>query len=235
MAGATLVMIELAVAISILIASNAAAIDQRSDFAQTKTTNSSRPNFVILFLDDHGWGDFGANVGSNIVTETPNLDALASSGVRFTDMHAGFSVCTASRAALLTGRLAPRTGVADNFGPTSNRGMALQEQTIANYLVNNGYDTHMIGKWHLGHNVNFSVTYRGFQVNKSMRRLARAISLHHRCVVHYAVDLVRLAIFRGYGLFGFYASRLQVKLQPQRDATGMPCVLPTGHWNRIPA
>ena len=73
------------------------------------------PNFLLLFLDDVGYGDIGANVQS--VHETPHIDALAASGMLFTDMHAAFSVCTPSRAALLTGRLAPRTGVFQNFAP----------------------------------------------------------------------------------------------------------------------
>ena len=64
----------------------------------------------------HVGGDVGVNTDGN-VTETPNMDALAATGIRFTDMHVGFSVCTASRAALLTGRLAPRTGVFNNFSP----------------------------------------------------------------------------------------------------------------------
>jgi arylsulfatase A-like enzyme len=103
------------------------------------------PNVVILFLDDHGWGDVGANAGAAAVPETPHIDALAASGARFTDFHSGYSVCTASRAALLTGRLAPRTGVFGNFAPTSSEGMALQERTIADVLGGAGYDTHMIG------------------------------------------------------------------------------------------
>lgn len=106
----------------------------------------SRPNFLVLFLDDHGWGDVGANW--NETTETPRLDQLAAEGVRLTDFHAAYSVCTASRGALLTGRLAPRTGIASNFGPYSTGGMSLQERTIANELNSLGYESHMIGKWH---------------------------------------------------------------------------------------
>ena len=105
---------------------------------------TTKPNFLVLFLDDHGWGDVGANW--NETTETPRMDQLAAEGVRFTDFHASYSVCTASRGALLTGRLAPRTGVASNFGPYSTHGMALQERTIANELNDLGYESHMIGK-----------------------------------------------------------------------------------------
>jgi hypothetical protein len=106
---------------------------------------SAKPNFLLLFLDDHGWGDMGANV--NTTTETPNMDRLAHSGIRFLDFHVGFSVCTPSRAALLTARLCPRTGVCKNFNPTSRYGMALTERTIADVLNSGGYESHMIGKW----------------------------------------------------------------------------------------
>ena len=115
---------------------------------------NSHPNFVILLLDDVGYGDIG--ITNKNVLETPNIDALAASGMLFTDMHSGFSVCTPSRAALMTGRLAPRTGVFRNFAPDSSFGMSLDEITIADILFNNTtkaggsgvhYDCHAIGKW----------------------------------------------------------------------------------------
>ena len=147
------------------------------------TVASARPNFVVLFLDDHGWGDgketeprevstsggtqvafahthphpptpstpthlFAAGVNDASVTETPHIDALAKGGMRFTDMHAGFSVCTPSRAALLTGRLAPRTGVSSNFGDDSTHGLPLTERTIADLLEPAGWESHHIGKWY---------------------------------------------------------------------------------------
>ena len=76
------------------------------------------PNFVIIFGDDWGWGDLGANWPG---TEglTPHIDAIAAAGVRFTDFHVASSVCTPSRAGLLTGRLGLRTGVVSNFNPSS--------------------------------------------------------------------------------------------------------------------
>ena len=90
------------------------------------------PNLLLLVLDDHGWADVGAN--DPTTTETPQLDKLISRGVRFTDFHVGASVCTPSRAALLTGRLCPRTGVCRNFSPLSRYGMATTERTIADVL-----------------------------------------------------------------------------------------------------
>ena len=102
------------------------------------------PNFVVFFLDDHGWGDLGANWPST--HETPNLDKLASNGLRFTDFHSAFSVCTPSRAALLTGRLAPRTGVGSNFGQESKFGLASQEVLLPE-LLSETHESHMLGKW----------------------------------------------------------------------------------------
>jgi arylsulfatase G len=87
---------------------------------------------------------------------------LAAEGVRFTDFHVGASVCTPSRAALLTGRLGLRTGVTGNYGPNSLYGMDSREITLANMLNEAGYSSHMIGKWHLGHNTPHNPTFRGF-------------------------------------------------------------------------
>ena len=104
---------------------------------------STRPNFVLMFADDFGWGDVGANWAET--KETPNIDRLAASGIRFTDFHAGASVCTPSRAALLTGRLGLRTGVVQNFGVLSQYGLPLNETTLAEMLKATGYSTGMIG------------------------------------------------------------------------------------------
>ena len=108
------------------------------------SSGAEKPNFVILFMDDHGWGDVGCNTNGE-VKETPHIDKLAASGIRFHDFHVGFSVCTASRGALLTGRSCPRTNVCGNFGPDSKHGMSLQEKTVADLLKAADYDTHMIG------------------------------------------------------------------------------------------
>ena len=124
--------------------------------------HGTRPNIAMLFLDDHGWGDLGANVGGSYTSLTPELDRLAADGARLSDFHVGASVCTPSRAALLTGRYGMRTGVIKNFAPGSKYGFPETELTIADVLRDAGYSTAMIGKWHLGHNEPHHPTYRGF-------------------------------------------------------------------------
>lgn len=94
-------------------------------------------------------------------SETPNIDALAKGGMRFTDFHA-MPLCTPSRAQLLTGRLAPRQGVYTNFSPDSLGGLNTSEITLAEFLKAQGYATAIRGKWHLGHNPPHHPSYRGF-------------------------------------------------------------------------
>jgi arylsulfatase A-like enzyme len=106
---------------------------------------ASKPNFVIFFGDDWGWGDLGEN-NEEVRGLTPNLDQLAREGLRCTNFHVGASVCTPSRAALLTGRIGPRTGVTKNFGPSSSFGLPLTERTIAEVLKDGGWRTGMVGK-----------------------------------------------------------------------------------------
>ena len=93
----------------------------------------SRPNVVVLFVDDTGYGDYGFNTGGD-VRDTPRLDALRARGMRLTDFHAAASVCTPSRGSMLTGRLGARTGVTGNFSPNSVGGLPLNETTIAEML-----------------------------------------------------------------------------------------------------
>ena len=111
---------------------------------------SPKPNFVVLFGDDWGWGDLGANWPDDAAGMTPHLDAIAAEGIRFNDFHVGASVCSVSRAALLTGRLGVRNGVTHNFAITATHGLPRSEHTIAELLKSAGYQTAIIGKWHLG-------------------------------------------------------------------------------------
>ena len=102
---------------------------------------ATRANVVLMFLDDTGWGDFGANWNTqSSPSETPRLDEVARRGLRLTDFHAGASVCTPSRAALLTGRLGARTGITHNSGFKWLGGLPRSEPTIAEVVKTVGYD-----------------------------------------------------------------------------------------------
>jgi arylsulfatase A len=112
------------------------------------STDRTRPNVVVVICDDIGYGDLACNGGT--VLNTPELDRLAADGVRATAMYSGGPTCSPSRAALLTGRVAPRNGVARVTFPDEDRGLHHDEKTIATYLSAAGYATGCFGKWHVG-------------------------------------------------------------------------------------
>jgi arylsulfatase A-like enzyme len=109
----------------------------------------NKPNFIIFYTDDQGIGDLSCFGATDF--ETPNIDALASSGVRFTNWYSASPVCSPSRAALLTGRYPQRTGVSRILRASRNSpGLYGDEITIATALKGLGYRTGVFGKWHLG-------------------------------------------------------------------------------------
>lgn len=118
------------------------------------------PNVVIIFTDDQGYGDVG--VFGATAYATPNLDRMAREGRRFTDFHVAQAVCTASRAALLTGCYPNRIGLPGALGPKSTIGISDQETTLAQMFKKKGYATGMAGKWHLGNKPQFLPTRHGF-------------------------------------------------------------------------
>lgn len=114
-------------------------------------TPASRPNFLVIVTDDQGIGDVGCY--GDPAVRTPNLDRLAASGVRFTQWYSNAPVCSASRAAILTGRYPDRTGVQGALASSPAwdvQGLRKGEVTMPSVLRAKGYRTAAIGKWHLG-------------------------------------------------------------------------------------
>ena len=119
------------------------------------------PNIIVVLADDLGYGDLGV-YGSTLL-ETPRLDAMARQGVMLTDFYASASNCTPSRAGLLTGRYAIRSGLAHQvLFVHDQHGLPREEFTIAEMLQPLGYRSAIIGKWHLGHTPEHWPTTQGF-------------------------------------------------------------------------
>ena len=120
-----------------------------------------KPNFIIIFTDDQGYNDLGC-FGSETI-RTPNIDQLASEGRKYTSFYVPSSVCSPSRAALLTGCYPKRVGMQKGvLFPRSTHALHPDEHTIADHLKSNGYATACFGKWHLGHRAETLPRAQGF-------------------------------------------------------------------------
>jgi arylsulfatase A len=126
--------------------------------------SAAKPNFIIIFTDDQGYGDLGCYGHPTI--KTPHIDRMAAEGQKWTNFYVAANVCTPSRAGLLTGRLPVRSGMCSDsrrvLFPDSDGGLPASEKTIAKVLKERGYSTAAIGKWHLGHLPPYLPTSHGF-------------------------------------------------------------------------
>lgn len=128
--------------------------------AYTQVSTSDLPNIIYIFADDLGYGDLGCFGATDI--NTPHIDRIAHEGIQFNALYSASSVCSPSRAGLLTGRMPQRMGVNSVFFPESFTGMPTEEVTIAEMLKAKHYATGIIGKWHLGHHYQFLPLQQGF-------------------------------------------------------------------------
>ena len=128
--------------------------------AQVASANAERPNIVIMYVDDMGWGDLPSQGATG--WSMPNLDRLQTQGTRFTQFYVAQPVCSASRAALLTGCYPNRLGIHGALWPTAPHGINSDETTMAEVLQDEGYATAIFGKWHLGTQPMFLPPNHGF-------------------------------------------------------------------------
>lgn len=128
--------------------------------AQTSATDTARPNIILIFADDLGYGDLSCYGQAKY--KTPELDAMAKEGALFTDFYVTSPACSPSRASLLTGRYPNEVGVPKVLGPRSLTGVVTSATLVSSVLKRQGYRTAAIGKWHLGHLPQFMPLQRDF-------------------------------------------------------------------------
>lgn len=138
-----------------------ATADEENLKSRIRRCPLDRPNVILLFMDDLGYGDMGFT--GHPTTQTPNLDYLAWNGKVLTTWYSACAACTGSRAALMTGRQWTRTGLPWVLGPVDRGGLPLNETTIAEHLKSGAnYTTAIVGKWHLGQRAKYLPANRGF-------------------------------------------------------------------------
>src|SRR5215208_5333134 len=147
------------IAFAFITVATSAARTLATDKADS-TKTSRPPNIVIIFIDDMGYADIGP-FGATAY-KTPHLDQMAKEGRIFTDFHSATAVCSASRAALLTGCYPERVSILGALNWNAKHGISDKETTLAQLCKTRGYATAVYGKWHLGHHRQFLPLQHGF-------------------------------------------------------------------------
>ncbi|WDE97152.1 arylsulfatase [Lentisphaera profundi] len=148
-----------------IIAIGLCVLSSLSDYALAN--EGERPNIIIILADDLGYGDCGAfNPQSKI--KTPHIDQLAEEGMSFTDAHSASTTCTPSRYGLLTGTNPCRTGVLNTLLKTGHPIIDADEYTVADFLKSQNYQTHMVGKWHLGFEMDKTKNKKAFDLSQDL-------------------------------------------------------------------
>jgi len=128
-----------------------------------RVVEGDKPNILVIIVDDVGYGDLGLTTEGEMLT--PNLDRMAKEGVQLKN-HYVTPLCNPTRTALLTARYAHRTGIDNPSFPDSVYGLPTEEYLMSQYLKENGYSTHLVGKWHLGFSMKeYLPTNRGFNTH----------------------------------------------------------------------
>ena len=170
--------IRLVMLAAVVIALKSNHLVSASDPTENSEGNQPPKSVLFILVDDLGYMDIGAN-NPNTFYETPNIDKLAASGMRFTDGYAANPVCSPTRYSIMTGRYPSRVDATNFFSgrrsgkfnpaPLNDR-MPLDEITIAEALKEHGYHTFFAGKWHLGPTEEYWPTQQGFDVNRGGHR-----------------------------------------------------------------
>lgn len=167
----------------VLLSVAACAVPSAQDSVQERP-----PNIIVIFTDDQGYGDLSS--AGHPTIRTPHIDALARSGVRLTQFYVGASVCSPSRAALLTGCYPKRVGMHEHVVfPQDGHGLNPSEETLAELLRARGYATGCFGKWHLGHRKGLLPTDQGFAVFEGVPYSNDMAQFHRRAESSYRYRL----------------------------------------------
>lgn len=152
--------VKLFIACGLLAVWNFTLVPARGAAAGESAAKAAQPNIIIIYIDDMGYADIGPFGAQGYAT--PNLDRMASEGMKFTSFYSAQAVCSASRAALLTGCYPNRLGIRGALAPHSRVGISGNEMTIAQVCKQRGYATAIFGKWHLGDARQFLPLQHGF-------------------------------------------------------------------------